>query len=278
MVTGASGFIGSTIMEYLVNKGHEVYGCGRKNISATNNKYIVCDLSERTPDIAVDLIIHVAGGCLSNSVTFDDFFDNNVIVTRNIVKYAKLFSVKKIIYVGTVKSFGKVDEVLSENSPHNNPDLYGLTKYMAEQMIINSGIPYCILSLPGVVGKNCTDIWIMKTAKALYNDENLIYYNGKGMFNNIVDVQDICSFIEKSLINSNKQSETYLLGSTEMMTVEDVVCYIKEQLSSNSQVCCKEQNGNSFYLDVSRAVAAGFQSRPLKDMLKTVCEEVVRKA
>ena len=183
LVTGASGFIGSHVMDYLDKDGYIVYGCCR---TQTKKRMVVtCDMSRELPDMKADAVIHAAALSPSPGVTFNDYFENNIIATRNLIKFAKKSHVKRIIYMAAVSSYGRVNGILREESPHNNPDDYGLTKYVAEQLIRSSGIPYYILILPGVVGKGCRDNWIIKSARTIYRNQDFTYYNGEGKFNNM---------------------------------------------------------------------------------------------
>lgn len=279
LITGASGFIGSSIIEYLEEKGNVVFGCVRTPEKKKNEKFIVCDLEKETleADIDVDVIIHTAAIFPYADTKFDVFFSSNVMATKNVLEYAKSHNIKRIIYMGSVVSYGEINGVLREDSPHNNPNDYGLTKYVAEQLIRSSGIPYYILILPGVVGKNCKDNWIMNVAKALYSNKQVTYYNGQGLFNNILDVQDLCIYIENLLMKNMNKSETYLLGSNEKLTVDNVICFLKNKFSSSSQLYSDKQKGNAFYLDVSKAISDGFLPHPIRDTLEVVYKEVLRK-
>lgn len=279
LVTGSTGFIGSHIMNYLNSKGHNVYGCVRSQEKKMNGKYVVCDLESETLsfDMDIDVVIHTAAIYPFDYLNFNDFFSSNVMATRNVLRCAKRKKIKRIVYTGSVVSYGEVNSVLREDSPHNNPNHYGITKYIAEQMVRNSGIPYYILILPGVVGKNCKNNWIINTAQILYNNEILTYYNGQGMFNNILEVQDLCQFINKLLEEDLDKSDTYLLGSSEMMTVEDVIHFLRDKLSSNSLLSENQQNRNTFYLDVSKAICNGFSPKPIKNTLEIVYNEILRR-
>ena len=276
LVTGTTGFIGSHIMSYLNSKGYDVYGCVRSQEKKMNNKYVVCDLENETLnfDMDIDVVIHTAAIYPFDYLKFNDFFSSNVMATRNVLRCAKMKKIKRIIYMGSVVSYGQVIGVLREDSPHNNPNHYGLTKYVAEKLIRDSGIPYYILILPGVVGKGCRNNWIMNTAQKLYRNEDITYYNGKGLFNNILEVQDLCRYVEQ-LLEETTESETYLLGSNEKIRVEEVLGFLKDRLSSNSRLLCDECGRNTFYLDISKAVSNGFYSKPIKDILEAVCEETL---
>lgn len=273
LVTGASGFIGSSVMKYLKERGYNVYGCGRRRIRQNNN-YIVCNLAEEVPDFEADIIIHTAAVSPLPGVGFQDYFENNILAVRNVLQYAKGCGAKRLIYTAAVSSYGKVDGVLREDSPHNDMGEYGLTKYVGEQLIRNSGIPYYILVLPGVVGEGCRDNWLMNTARQIYNNREVAYYNGNGMFNNILDITDLCQFIVMLMERESNQSETYLLGAGDKMTVREVVEYLKENLVSASQLFQHEKNGNSFCLDISRALEAGFSPKTVREILAGICQEI----
>lgn len=274
LVTGASGFIGSNMTKYLINSGYDVIGCGRTLVKQQGMKYILCDWSKNIPEIKADVIIHTAALCPSADKSFYDYFENNILATRNVIEYAKKHHVKRILYTGTVSSYGDIERVLREDSPHNNPNCYGLTKYVAEQLIRDSNIPFYILILPGVVGRGCGNTWIMKAAEAIYNNEDFTYYNGSKWFNNILEIEDLCKFVSKLLKRETKESNTYLLGTDEMMTVDDVIAFLKNKLSSSSKIWNSMESKASFYIDICKAKNAGFSSKAIIEILDEICQEV----
>lgn len=279
LVTGATGFIGYNLMTYLAKQCHTVFGCGRRQIKLPNDRFFMCNLAQEILDIDldIDVIVHAAAMGPSENAKYQDFFINNCLVTMNVLSYARQHNVRRIIYMGAVSSYGAVNSVLREDSPHNNPDDYGLTKYVAEKMIRNSGIPYYTLILPGVVGMGCRSNWIMNTAQKLYRNEDIIYYNGKGLFNNILEVQDLCKYVGQLLEEESEESETYLLGSSEKISVEEVIGVLKDKLFSYSKLYCDEHQTNAFYLDISKAMSNGFCPKPIKETLEVVCKEILRK-
>lgn len=277
LITGATGFIGSNVMEYLLEREYSVTGCCRNMPEKNREHYILCDLTKEQPNLKADILIHAAAIDPINrnrELRFQDYFNSNIVATKNILEYAQKYGIKKIIYLATVSSFGTVENVLNESSPHNAPNDYGLTKYVAEKLIMDSNIPYEILILPGVVGNGCKDNWIMKTIKTLYANETYEYHNGGGWFNNILDVEDLCVFIEKLLTEESKKSETYLLGSSEKIRVGEMIYFLKEYLQSKSEVVCKDTQSKSFYLDVSHALNHGFLSKPIREILIKVCNQI----
>ena len=141
-------------------------------------------------------------------------------------------------------------------------------------MIINSNIPYLILTLPGVVGCGCNNNWIMGTAKKLWNGQKIICYNKDGLFNNIVEISDLCRFIY-ILINKDIINESYILCVNEKWKVNDVILYMYNKLMSKSDIIWSIKNNNTFIIDSGKAMKAGFVSMSMKQILDSVCEEVI---
>lgn len=275
-ISGTTGFIGSNVMQFLLEGGYNVFGCGRKQITGANDKYISCDLSKKIPTQKAEIVIHIAGLCPAKENNFNMYFENNIMATRNIINYAKQQEAKRVIYIGTLASYGTVDNVLKEDSPHNDPDDYGLTKYVAEKLVKNSGLPYYILYVPTVVGEGSKNNWIMRAARIMCDNGDVGYYNGHEWFNNIVEVSDLCNFIELLLEKNEHKSDTYLLGSKEKTTIKDILLFLKSNLSSTSQLLDNGENGNAFHLDIEKALLAGFDPKSMNEILDVVCKEVLK--
>lgn len=270
LITGAKGFIGSRLMECL-KKENKVLGTSRCLLEEEEG-YVEVDLSVPF-DISfnADIVIHAAALSPRQDAVFTDYYYNNVKATENIISYCLKHKVKKIIYFAAVSSYGNVDKILDGNSPHNNPGEYGLTKYIAERLVMCSNIPYLILTLPGVVGPGCNNNWITGTAKKLWNGQKVICYNRNGLFNNIVEISDLCRFVQ-ILIKKDVSNENYMLCTSENWKIEDIVLYMKNTFKSVSDITWIS-GSNAFIIDGSEAYKAGMISKSIKQILEGVCEE-----
>jgi len=146
LVTGATGFIGSTLITHLENFGYSVRILSREN----NLDYdtIVCDLnSGNIPEAAfnsVDIVFHLAGythDLKSNEKNKKDYYDVNVKGTVSLIKAASRENVKKFIFVSSVKAGGisgngSCMTEMDQNIPEGD---YGITKREAEIKILKIG-------------------------------------------------------------------------------------------------------------------------------------------
>ena len=53
--------------------------------------------------------------------------------------------------------------------------------------------------LPGVVGKNSSHNFLSNLMKKIKKNQNLIVYNPKAMFNNLIHVKNLCLIVEQIL-------------------------------------------------------------------------------
>ena len=272
LVTGAGGFIGGNIVRGLNGKCEVIKTIHSNKRSADG---IVFDWACRDDlEEKADIIIHAAALNPSHGRTFSDYYSQNVKMAEHIMSYAERCDAERIVYLGAVSSFGIVEGVLNEDTPHVKPDDYGLSKWISEKLIIEGQVPTTVLILPGVVGQGSRPTWLTSTARKMVIDEAVGFYNGNGYFNNVLWIEDLVRFVEKVVSESSEaENERYLLGTqNESITVLETLIYLKEKLSSNSDLVEGNSNTKGFYLDISRAMERGFTPSPLKEILDEVCK------
>lgn len=164
MVTGGAGFIGSHLSELLVNFGHSVKAIDnlsmgkRSNLRSleNNNRFKlynadildISDIKNLFED--VDWIFHLAG--VADIVPSIDnpelYFNTNVIGTYNIVKLAREFRVKKLIYAASSSCYGIPSVFPTDESTLCDPKYpYALTKYLGEQILMHWASIYNLPSI-----------------------------------------------------------------------------------------------------------------------------------
>ena len=154
LVTGAAGFIGSHLVELLINQGYEVIALdnlssGRlQNLSVNDKsprftfvKADINDIQEINPVfMRVDWVFHLAGlADIVPSIEMpNQYFNTNVAGTLNVLECAKANGVKRVIYAASSSSYGVPDTYpTDENSPIKPQYPYALTKYMGEELVLH---------------------------------------------------------------------------------------------------------------------------------------------
>lgn len=157
LITGASGFVGSSFMATYENI-HEIYGIGRKKLDRKN--YFSIDLTQPFElDITPDVVIHCAAKS-SPWGTYEEFYKQNVISTQNVIDFCKRKGVKKLIYISSSSVFYKnedqydIDQYTAFGKDFVND--YAKTKYLGEQLVKEQYASHVILRPRAVYGQGDT--------------------------------------------------------------------------------------------------------------------------
>ena len=153
IVTGGAGFIGSNLVDHLVDKGHKVtvldnFITGRRSNLFHHKKgkikVINIDISRSKKIIqyfkGVDFVFHLAAlaDIVPSIENPDKYFRANVLGTLNVLEASKKAKVKKFIYAASASCYG-IPEVYPTNEKSKiDPQYpYALTKYLGEQLVIH---------------------------------------------------------------------------------------------------------------------------------------------
>lgn len=175
LVTGAVGFIGSHTAERLVELGHEVYGVDNFSpyysleLKKLNEKAIThkgvkvlkvdlrdSDLKEKLPNDINYIFHYAAQPGISSTSTFENYFENNFIATKNLIDYAlQLPDLKLFVNMGTSSIYG-LEATFPEDVAPKPASHYGVTKLAAEQLVLQKSreeqMKACSLRLYSVIG------------------------------------------------------------------------------------------------------------------------------
>jgi len=176
LITGASGFVGSFLIEEALKRGLETYA----GVRETSNREFLqderihfftmdfsrkADLKEQLLTAKFDYIIHCAG--VTKADTKEGFFKYNFELTKTFVEILQevMPNLEKFIYVSSLASYGPADnhptdQVLESNTPHPI-DTYGESKLATEQWLQQQAhFPYLIFRPTAVYGPREKEIFI----------------------------------------------------------------------------------------------------------------------
>lgn len=165
LVTGGAGFIGSHIVDKLVDKGHDVIVVDNLSVGKVNNlnskaKFYKLDLKSTDLEAVftennIEFVCHHAAQASVGFSMKDPLFDlqENVVATVNLLNICKKYSVKKFIAASTAAVYG-IPEYLPVDEKHKITALsfYGLSKMTMESYIKFFGIDYIIFRYANVYG------------------------------------------------------------------------------------------------------------------------------
>lgn len=196
LVTGAAGFMGSHLVEFLVGKGIRVRATARprKDTSFFDRmgvEYVPADLTkpETLPRLfegGVDRIFHLGAIC-NFSTPYESLCPTNVEGVRHFTGLALKNGVKRYVHVGSTSVYGYYKgSPFKEDSPRDPHDCYGRSKRDGENVVwdrIREGLPAIITRPCTVYGPRCND----GAGKAFSRPSSItaIPGNGKQLLSNV---------------------------------------------------------------------------------------------
>ncbi|MFI7598272.1 NAD-dependent epimerase/dehydratase family protein [Actinoplanes sp. NPDC049681] len=155
VVTGAAGFIGSHLVQSLLDHDFEVVGVDRRS-PATDTvarvnlhdvrahprfSWVEGDLCRTDLDTLVsgaECVFHLAAvpGVRSSWTGFERYVAANVVATQRLLSACTKADVPKLVYASSSSVYGQVNAASGENDPTQPMSPYGVTKLAGEQLCL----------------------------------------------------------------------------------------------------------------------------------------------
>ncbi len=248
IVTGGAGFIGSTLVDKLIDEGHEVavldsLVSGKKDYINSQAKFFEVDIC--APEVAAvfadfkpEIVYHLAAQIDVRISVSNPVFDNkvNAAGSLNILENCRLNNVKKFIFVSTGGAiYGEAEEIpTTESAPTYPLSPYGIHKLTTEKYCMFYqevyGLDYTILRFANIYGPRqykggeagVVSIFIEHAVTG-----KPCFINGDGMqTRDYVYVDDVVAALSKAK-EVAYQGEINI-GCAKEITVLDIVSAIKE--------------------------------------------------
>lgn len=240
-ITGATGFVAKNLRRFLAKQNIPVVAIGRKNFLTHKNEIKVItknyseDLSSRLNHCSC--MIHLVG---VGKQTFDNnYYEINFLLTKKIIEMSKKSKIPKIIFnsgLGTSK---------------NSTTDYFISKYLAEQEIINSGLDYTIFRPSYIIGANDH---LSKNLKKQIR-RGMIKIPGSGNFSlQPISINDVTKILYHAATSKKYSNKLLDLVGPEIITYEK---FVKLFVSSKKTVI-KKINIEIAYHDAIRNPASQY--------------------
>ena len=256
LITGGSGFIGSHVVDQLVELGHEVRVFDmiipqRNDVEHYQGSLL--DLEQLRMGMAgIDAVYHLAAVANVNAV-FDEPIYAESINTRgtiNVLEAARYNSIKRVIYGSTTWVYSNVKETeVFEDTPLGHPNhLYTATKLVSEYYcqsyselydvpttVLRYGIPYGPRARAATVGA-------IFVRKALSGEPLTIAGDGS-QYRYFVYVEDLAKGNVLSL-NPVARNQTYNLDGRERITILEIAETVKKIIGNVEIVHTESRPGD----------------------------------
>jgi len=231
LVTGAAGFMGSHVVEYLAKKGVRVRATARPRkatpfFDRLGVEFVGADLTklESIPPLfegAVDRVFHLGAIC-NFSTPYEKLCPTNVVGVERITEAAMKAGVKVFVHVASTSAYGPYPgKPFTEDGPREPQDDYGRSKREGENVVlkrIKEGLPAIMTRPCTVYGPRCND----GAGKAFSRPTSItaIPGNGRQLLSNI-RAEDVAAAVEYLSHREESIGEIYNLADDSNLTIEE---------------------------------------------------------
>ncbi|MGN0282416.1 MAG: NAD-dependent epimerase/dehydratase family protein [Prevotella sp.] len=225
LITGATGFIGSFIVEEALKRNMNVWVAvrktsSRKYLTDERIKFLELDFDDtqqmkrEMKGLEFDYVVHAAG--LTKCIDSSDFYRVNTDGTRHLVEalLELKMPLKRFVYLSSLSVCGAVCEeqpyadIDEDTAPQPNTE-YGKSKLKAENYLQTvEGLPYIVLRPTGVYGPRERDYFLMAKSIRQHVDFSVGY---KPQVITFIYVLDVVQAVFLSLDNG-VVGHTYIIS------------------------------------------------------------------
>jgi UDP-glucose 4-epimerase len=258
LVTGCAGFIGSHLVDKLLEQGYEVIGVDcftdyyhreikEKNIENAlknnNFKLIEEDIMNMDNFPEVDYVFHLAaqaGVRASWGKSFEIYTRNNIEATQKLLEFYKNKKIRKFVFASSSSIYGDAELPMRENSLLKPVSPYGVTKLAAEKLCYlywkNYGVPTVSLRYFTVYGpRQRPDMAIHKFVKAILNEEEITVYGDGTQTRDFTFIDDVVEVNILAAINETT-GEVFNVGGGSRISVNELIKKIEETTGKKVRV------------------------------------------
>jgi len=285
LVTGGAGFIGSNLVDRLLELGNRVsvidsfspfydISIKRKNLETAlkSDNFSLYEIDVRDSENITeifelnnfDVVVHLASkaGVRPSIRLPRAYFDVNVNGTLNILEECRRHKINKVVYASSSSVYGN-----SKNAPFKETDAvdfpispYAASKKAGELICHNYhhlyGINIYALRFFTVYGRrNRPDMGMFKFCKAIDEGKTIQLYGNGEPRRDFTHVDDIIDGILKSIKNVSG-FEIFNLGESRTVSVNELIKLFEENLSKNAiteKVDMQPGDVMDTYADISKA-------------------------
>ena len=256
-VTGADGFLGRQVCRHLISKGYSVRAGIRSSVRVERLRTTGLNLGQvvalgdigsepisKDALLGCDAVIHLAARVhVMNETARDplaEFRKVNVRGTQELANASLAAGVKHFVFVSSIKVHGEAThgDVFSETSRPKPSDPYAVSKYEAEEWLLNtassSPLEVTIVRPPLVYGPGVGGN-LYRLIEHLYRRLPLVLPPGDNK-RSLVNVENIASLLTECVENPKALNQTFLVSDGKDLSTRELIHILASALQRRSMV------------------------------------------
>ena len=251
LITGALGFIGHNVTNFL-EKEHHVIGIDNKTtygfVPQDELNYLINSRRRRitsnvdTIDIRdhnqlepyfnnkdIDTVVHLASFPRQKVVEGNPALASEVMATGliNLLELSKKYGVKRFVYISSSMVYGDFLTVVTEDSPCNPIGQYGIMKYMGEKLVEDyarrTGMEYVIIRPSAVYGEWDVEDRVVSKFMLTAMKGGTLKVNGPDEVLDFTYVEDAAKGIAQAAVSTDAKNQIFNItrSSPDLYTLAD---------------------------------------------------------
>lgn len=245
VVTGGCGFIGSHLVEFLLEKGFRVkiidnlsrasMDVYKRFLKMNNLEVEVVDIRDKgrlSEVLSGDIVFHLAAltDVEESETDRSSYWDVNFLGTANILEIASKKNMR-VVYASSAAVYGDLEKPAVEDALLNPLNFYGHTKLEAERECLRyfDKIDIVILRLFNVYGERARAGVVKNFLESVYLRKPLIVFGNGENVRDFIYVGDVVEGFYKACMKDSVAGKVFNIGSGKPVKVRELAEYINER-------------------------------------------------
>jgi UDP-glucose 4-epimerase len=246
LVTGASGFVGTSVVKHLQADSWSVIPLVR---SAGDSRSLKIDFespsffSNLSAIPRVDAIVHLATNLGFCGKSLEEVFLANIAATTALITLARHMGAH-FVFASSALIAGSKERHIGKSTPANPDSPYYVSKLLAEQIIQASGVRQTILRIGGVFGMNGpTHLGLNRAIRSVIEGEAPVVTGNGSILRNYIYVNDVAAIIADVL--RRDIFGTHLVAGSEILSINEMLSLLCEFFLPGVESLRREGNAGS---------------------------------
>ena len=258
LVTGCAGFIGSHLVDKLLELGYKVIGIDcltdyyaraikEENIAVAlehkDFEFIEEDILEIGQFPSVDYVFHLAaqaGVRASWGSSFEIYTRNNIEATQKLLEFYKSRKIKNFVFASSSSVYGDAKLPMREDRLLRPVSPYGVTKLAGENLCYlywkSYNLPTVSLRYFTVYGpRQRPDMAIQKFVRAILDGEEIVVYGDGEQTRDFTYIDDVTK-ANLLAANNDLAGETFNIGGGSRISVNELIKGIEEIIGKRAKI------------------------------------------